>query len=66
MLQVGLVVVSIALGVLGIKGFTPSGLALSKNTTLTGPKAKLVGTFCILGGLALVPLFMLIFWAFSN
>lgn len=58
--------VSVALIILGIKGFTPSGLALSKSTTLTGPKARLVGTLCILSGLALIPLFMLVFWAFSD
>lgn len=58
--------VSAGLIVLGIKGFMPGGLALSKKITLTGPKARLVGVLCMLGGLALMPLFLLVIWAFSD
>jgi hypothetical protein len=43
MIQIALVALSIGLIVLGVKGFTRSGLAFSKTTTLTGPKAKIVG-----------------------
>lgn len=60
MIQVALVGVSLCLIVLGVKGFTQKGLALSKTKTLTGAPAMLVGVFCILGGLGLIPLFFLV------
>ena len=66
MIQVALMIVSIALIGIGIKGFTPSGLQLSKNTTLNGTAGKVVGTLCILFGLALIPIFIVIFMQFSN
>jgi hypothetical protein len=60
MIQIAMVVVSVCLIVLGIKGFTRSGLALSKTTTLTGTSAKVVGVLCILGGIAVIPMFLLL------
>jgi len=66
MLQVLLLGASIGLIVVGIKGFTASGLALSKTKNLTGTPAKIVGTICIAAGLALIPLFMLLIWSVSN
>src|SRR5262249_1799632 len=66
MIQLALLAVSVGLVVIGIKGFTPSGLALSKNTSLTRRSAKIVGVLSILGGLGLVPLFMLVVWAASR
>jgi hypothetical protein len=66
MIQIALVALSIGLFVLGVKGFTRSGLAFSKTTTLTGTKAKIVGALCILGGIGLTPLFVLMIWAFSS
>jgi hypothetical protein len=66
MIQIALVALSIGLIVLGVKGFTRSGLAFSKTTTLTGTKAKIVGVLCILGGIGLIPLFVLMIWAFSS
>jgi hypothetical protein len=62
MLQIAALAVSIGLIVLGIKGFTPSGLAFSKTKTLTGSSARIVGALCILGGLGLIPLIFLFFW----
>lgn len=63
MIQIGLVAVSLGLIILGIKGFTPSGLALSRTTTLTGPSAKIVGILCVSGGLGLIPAVLLFFRA---
>lgn len=66
MIQIALVAVSVGLIILGIKGFTPSGLALSKTRTLTGSSAKVIGALCILAGLGLIPLVLLAFWATSS
>jgi len=66
MIQLALLAVSVGLIVLGIKGFTASGLAFSKTRTLTGRSAKIVGALCIAGGIALVPLVTLVIWAFSR
>jgi hypothetical protein len=66
MIQIALVAVSVGLIILGIKGFTRSGLAFSKTTTLTGTSAKVVGSLCILGGLGLIPLLVLVLWATSS
>ncbi len=63
MIQIALLAVSVGLVVLGIKGFTRSGLAFSQTKTLTGTSAKIVGSICILSGLGLIPLFLLIIWA---
>jgi hypothetical protein len=63
MIQTALVGVAVGLIVLGIKGFTPSGLAFSRTKTLSGSSAKVVGTLCILAGLGLIPLVLLVFWA---
>lgn len=66
MIQIAVVAVSIGLIVIGIKGFTKSGLKLSKQTTLSGMPAKIVGAVCILLGLAFIPLFMLFFLGYSS
>lgn len=66
MIQILMIGCSIGLIILGIKGFTPSGLAFSKTTTLRGTSGKIVGTACIIGGIALIPLFFVIVWAFSR
>jgi hypothetical protein len=66
MIQIALIALSLGLILLGIKGFTSSGLAFSKTKTITGTPAKIVGSLCILGGLGLIPLFFLIFWAFGS
>jgi hypothetical protein len=54
--QIALIVVSVCLVILGIKGFTGSGLALSKATILHGWRARIAGTLCIIAGIVLVPL----------
>jgi hypothetical protein len=59
-LQILAIVASIGLMALGIKAIF-GGLVLSKEKTLTGTPAKVVGVLCILGGLAVLPgLFLLI------
>lgn len=60
MLQIFALVASIGLIVLGCKGLFGDGLALSKNTTLKGSSAKVVGVCCILGGIGLIPAFFLL------
>jgi len=66
MLQIALVAVSVGLIILGIKGFTASGLAFSKAVTLRGTTGKIVGSICIVAGIVLIPLFMLIMWSLAN
>jgi len=60
MIQIALVLVSIGLVVIGIKGFTKDGLTLARNTRLTGASGKIVGTLCILFGLGLIPLVLVV------
>jgi CDP-diglyceride synthetase len=38
--------------VIGVKGFTEAGIPLSKNKTLEGTAGKIVGTICIVLGVA--------------
>lgn len=59
MIQIALVAVMIGLIVIGIKGFTKSGLKLTQTTTLSGTPGKVVGTICIVLGIGLIPLFFL-------
>jgi hypothetical protein len=66
MLQIAVVAVSVGLIILGIKGFTRSGLAFSNSRTLKGKSAKVVGAICILSGLGFIPLVFLIFWALGS
>src|SRR5262245_45762661 len=66
MIQVALLIVAIALIILGIKGFSASGIPFSKTVTLSGTPGKIVGVICILAGVMLIPLFMLIIWSFSG
>lgn len=65
MIQVAIVAVSICLIVLGIKGFTVSGIPLSKKTVLKGTSGKVVGTICIVAGVSLIPLCLLAFVAYG-
>ena len=60
MIQIALVVVSIGLVVIGIKGVTKDGLTLTRSTRLTGASGKIVGTLCILLGLTLIPLVLVV------
>ena len=66
MIQIGILLVSIGLVVLGIKGFTASGIPLSKRTTLKGTSGKVVGAICILAGVAFIPAFLLAFWGYGR
>lgn len=66
MIQLALLICSIGLIVIGIKGLSGRGIALSKTKTLTGPQAKAVGVACIIGGLALIPALFLIVWLLSR
>jgi len=66
MVQIAILGCSIGLIVLGIKSLVTGELAFSKKKTLSGGVAKAVGVACILGGVALVPLFFVTIKAFSN
>jgi hypothetical protein len=66
MIQIALLAVSIALVVMGVKGFTASGIPLSKNVVLNGTSGKIVGVICIIAGLLFIPTFLLIFWAYAS
>jgi hypothetical protein len=66
MIQIALVVLSILLIVIGIKGFTPTGLQFSKNTVLKGRTGKIVGAICVGAGIGLIPLFLLLFMMYSS
>jgi hypothetical protein len=66
MIQIALLVLSVLLVIIGIKGFTPSGLQLSKNTNLVGRRGKIVGAICIALGIGLIPLFLLFFFAYGS
>ena len=61
MVRVTLVFVSVGLIIIGMTGFTPSGLGLGKTRILTGTSAKVVGTFCILAGLLVIPIAAVIY-----
>jgi hypothetical protein len=65
MIQIALVVLSVLLIIIGIKGFTPTGLQFSKNTVLKGRNGKIVGAICIAFGFGLIPLFLLLFIMYS-
>jgi len=66
MLQIALVVLSIALIVIGIKGFTKGGLKFSKSTTLTGTSGRVVGAICIFLGVGLIPIVVVLFLMYSS
>ena len=66
MIQIALVVLSVLLVVIGVKGFTPSGLQFSKDIVLKGHNGKIVGAICIALGVGLIPLFLLIFSMYSS
>lgn len=61
MIQIAAIAVSIALIVLGIKGFTATGIPLSKTTTLKGTQGKIVGVICIAAGLLFIPILFVAF-----
>lgn len=65
MIQIAILAVCIGLVVVGIKGFTKSGLPLSRNRTLRGNTARIVGTICILLGVGFIPLCILLFILFA-
>lgn len=66
MLQIAVIGLCIGFIVLGVKGFTASGLALTKTKTLRGTPAKILGAICIAIGLGIIPGFILLAWAASN
>lgn len=66
MLQIAVLAVSVGLVFLGIKGFTASGIRLTKSISLNGTQGKIEGVICILAGLAFIPAFLLAFWAYEN
>jgi hypothetical protein len=66
MIQIALAVLSILLIVIGIKGFTKTGLQFSKDTVLKGRIGKIVGAICIGLGIGLIPLFLFVFMMYSS
>jgi hypothetical protein len=66
MIWIVLLVLSMLLFFIGIKGFTPSGLQFSKDSVLTGRDAKIVGVVCIAFGIGLIPMFMFVFRKFLS
>lgn len=66
MIQIGVLLVSIGLIVLGIKGFTASGIPISKAVVLKGTSGKVAGVVCILAGLAFIPLVLLAFLLYGQ
>ena len=64
MIQIALPVLAVFLIILGIKGFTKSGLALSKTKTLTGRPAKIVGASCIFFGTAMLVAILVFIFGF--
>ncbi|MCC9608179.1 hypothetical protein LOC68_01285 [Blastopirellula sp. JC732] len=66
MIQIAVIVLSILLIVIGIKGFTPSGLQFSQNTVLKGRSGMIVGAICIAAGIGLIPMLLLFFVMFSS
>ncbi|HEY2838822.1 MAG TPA: hypothetical protein VGJ26_06725 [Pirellulales bacterium] len=66
MIQIAMIAVSIGLVVLGIKGFTASGIPISHHTTLTGKSGKIAGVACLVGGVLFIPVVFLLIWAYSN
>jgi hypothetical protein len=65
-IQIAVLAVSIGLIILGIKGFTASGIPLTKTTALKGTQGKIVGVVCILGELLFIPLFLLAFVGYGQ
>lgn len=65
MIQIAVLVVSVGLIILGIKGFTASGIPLTKTTALKGTQGKIVGVICILAGVAFIPVFLLAFYGYG-
>jgi hypothetical protein len=65
MILIAVVLVSIGLVFLGVKGFTASGIPLTKMAALKGTQGKIVGSICILAGLAFTPLFLLAFYGYG-
>ena len=61
MVGAALTFVSVGLIIIGMTGFTPSGFGLGKRRIVTGTRAKVVGTLCILAGLLLIPLAAVIY-----
>jgi len=64
--KLAVLAVSIGLVTLGMKGFTASGIRLSKTVVLKGTSAKMVGVVCILAGLAFIAALLLGFLAFDR
>ncbi len=64
LLPIVLIAVTIGLIILGVKGFTSDGIPVTKSVTLSGTSGKITGVLCILGGILLIPAFLLVFFVF--
>lgn len=66
MLQIAVLAVAVGLVFLGIKGFTASGIPITKTFSLNGTRGKIVGVICVLAGLAFVPAFVVAFLVYGS
>lgn len=57
--MISLILGALTLG-LGLRGFTPTGLPLTKTRRLTGTKARIIGGICV--GLAIIFLLDGLLW----
>ena len=55
MIQIAILAVAVGLVILGLKGFSDSGIPISKTVVLQGTSGRIVGVICILAGLAFIP-----------
>ena len=66
MIQIAVLAVSVGLVFLGAKGFTASGIPLTKTVTLNGTRGKIVGVICMLAGLGFIPAFLVVLLVYGN
>ena len=66
MIQIAVLAVSIGLIVLGVKGFTASGIPLTKTSALKGTQGKIAGVVCIVAGVLFIPLFLFAFMGYGR
>ncbi len=66
MVGAALTFVSAGLIIIGMTGFTASGLGLGQTRIVTGTSAKVVGTLCILAGLLVIPVAGVIYLVWTS
>ena len=66
MIQIAILFVSVGLVVLGIKGFTASGIPLTRTFSLKGTSGKITGVVLILTGIGFIPLVLIAIVIYGN